>query len=490
MKIKNLISLVLSIIMVLGLCAPVLADGEVPEAVSGLEGYEKLGTSAGADLYVNKENGDVVFAIGDKVLFAQQKAEKPVKPTIEKTDKSYNSTMTEFFKYYYTTQFKSPQEYVSVTMQYQYDNGEYALFVDEITGAAAFMNLKSGQILTTNPYDVGSTKANEKTKTRLLSQFVFDYTRGSNGDTYSTFEQAAMNDQISVNRIRGGVRVEYSVGRQESRILVPMMIERSRFEQLRARITLENKNPDITKTTEQLQAQVESDLKMFDACFTPFILEERKTQEEKNSLILKYPIIKKYNFYMFNESSTRLKYRIESIIKEYTDYTFEDLQSDHELLEYQGNDADPPLFKMAIEYYLDDNGIKVRVPAKSISYNKGTFTISALQILPYLGAGNQNETGYTFYPDGSGALVRFEDIGGETKVISARVYGQDYAYHTASGQNKEVMRLPAFGVKRDENYIVVENSYTAQEEVNVDGTISYNDIIVYEGIKKSEAKRS
>ena len=33
---------------------------------------------------------------------------------------------------------------------------------DKITGAAAFLDKTTGQILTTNPYDVGSSKANQK----------------------------------------------------------------------------------------------------------------------------------------------------------------------------------------------------------------------------------------------------------------------------------------------------------------------------------------
>ena len=84
MKMKNLISLLLSVVMVLGMAAPAMADElvSVPATLSELEGYEKLANCSGADLYVNKETGDVNFVLGDKVLFTEQKANKPQLPKI------------------------------------------------------------------------------------------------------------------------------------------------------------------------------------------------------------------------------------------------------------------------------------------------------------------------------------------------------------------------------------------------------------------------
>ena len=485
---KRIISLALSALMLAGSAIPVAADGETPvvlgaTTLSELAGYEKLCETGGADLYVNKETGDVQFVLGEKVLFAESKASIPTRPTIDKTDKNYSKTMQEYFADYYTRTFTSPQEYVACRMKYQYQKGDYVIFIDPISGAAAFLNTKSGQILTTNPYDVGSSAANEKTKAQLLSQFVFDYTRGSNGDTFSTFGQSAMNQQISISRIRGGVRVDYTVGRQEARILAPMMVERTRFEEdILAKITVANATPDPTLTEEQMADKVARDKRKIEACYSLMSTETRDTEKAKRDLLLKYPILKDHDFYQYNDASTRLRYEVESIIKEYTGYTFEDMQTDYELLEYSGNESTPALFKMAIEYYIDDSGLKVRVPAKSISYNKSAFDITALRVLPYLGAGRQGETGYTFYPDGSGVLVRFEDIGASSRVITGKVYGQDYAFHETSGQNKEVVRLPAFGVKRDENYTVVEHTEDRRVRVEVGDTISYNDYVDLYGV--------
>ena len=67
-------------------------------------------------------------------------------------------------------------------------------------------------------------------------------------------------------------------------------------------------------------------------------------------------------------------------------------------------------------------------------------------MLPWFGAGSSDWEGYTFIPDGSGALIRFEDIGDKPLTLTGKIYGQDYAYQEVGGQNKEVMRMPVYGV--------------------------------------------
>lgn len=538
---KKLISLFLSIVMLIGMIVPISADGEdiqdiklIP-ALAGLEDaqlteiktiadtypkdvtelkdkkFELLCTTYGTELYVNKDEGsenygEIYFVYpdgngGGKVLFTHQKAankflypQKPASNEDSEQDK-YEKALDAFYERYKTVNYQSPHEYIASTMKYvyEYNPGKasgYVMLIDELTGAAAFLDKANGQILTTNPYDVGTSKANTAVKSELLSQIVFRYKKGVNENPYNTFDQAAKNTQVSVNRIRGGVRVEYTVGRMETRILLPMRVEKAKFEEeIVAKFTVENFPATAEMTEQQVENQVARDLKKIKAYYTLRDLDDpayKNSTQARNAIIEQYPIIQKYDFYEFNEQDkTKPKYEIEGLIKKYTDYSFEDLQADHLLLEYEGTETNPPLFKMAIEYYLDEEGLRVRVPAKGISYNRDTFTITQLQILPYLGAGRNGETGYTFYPDGSGALVRFEDIEGTQKFISAKVYGQDYAFYAASGANKEVMRLPAYGVKRDQNFTIVEHSEQASVEytkkVDVDGTMM--DVSTNEGFK-------
>ena len=168
-----------------------------------------------------------------------------------------------------------------------------------------------------------------------------------------------------------------------------------------------------------------------------------------------FPITRKYAVYMLStDTSVKEKKNLEHLIKTYTDYTFDDLAADHAKVEHESTYEPLPLFRVALEYYLDDEGLKVRVSANDIRFNESAFSVRSITILPYFGAGASDETGYTLVADGSGSLIRFEDMAQSNaeRNITSKVYGQDYAFHQVSGANQEVVRLPSYGVIRDMTY--------------------------------------
>ena len=123
---------------------------------------------------------------------------------------------------------------------------------------------------------------------------------------------------------------------------------------------------------------------------------------------------------------------------------------------YEGDDAAPPRFRLALEYKIVDGGFEVRLPANGIEFDEEAYQFDTVQILPYFGTGSNTYCGYTMIPDGSGSLIRFEDVKGITYNISGQVYGADYAYHEISGQHSEVMRWPVWGVVTDYGEIAPE----------------------------------
>jgi hypothetical protein len=126
-------------------------------------------------------------------------------------------------------------------------------------------------------------------------------------------------------------------------------------------------------------------------------------------------------------------------------YTFEELDKDHMDTGYTAKDKAPANFRMALEYYLTDFGVEVRFPANGLSFDESAYELNSISVLPYMGAGVSDYTGYTLIPDGSGTLMRFEDVERYFSV-TGKVYGDDYAYQEISGSNQEVFRMPVFGV--------------------------------------------
>lgn len=333
---------------------------------------------------------------------------------------------------YLTKVFASPEEKLA-TMEKKLESNGYEIWVESYTGEVAFVDQKSGQILFSNPYDVATTKGSAATKQQLLSQVIIKYTDNNTEKYFYSYTEAALRNQIKVKNIKNGVRVEYTIGREETRRLVPRMIEKSRFE-------------------EQILAYFEEGSFEYDKMIGFYQLQDINdpslTDADVKAMENAFPITSKYAVYVFDPNAAEKDLnRIEGYIKERCPhYTYETLDEDHALVNYVGSDKAPALFKLALEYTIDEFGPSVRIPVNGFRFDESAYQLTYISILPYVGAGGNPDTGYTFIPDGSGALFKFEDLNGKNVTVTGKLYGQDYAYHKISGSLQETMQLPVYGV--------------------------------------------
>ena len=400
--------------------------------------------------------------------------------------------------------YNTPEEKLA-SMKLMNQNDAYQLYVDEQSGEIALYEIASKNILFSNPYDVAYSKGSDSTKAQLLSQLTIIYT-----DTTSTTPQylysytdAALNGQISVQKIKSGVRVEYTIGREDSRKLVPKRILGDSFEQ-NILVNLRNavENGEISEDDYRvfLNAWQEIDLngerKIIQLTYLeryPF-LEDYATTDAKGKTV--YPVL--YDFREDSINASQLL-QLEEYIKSYCpDYTFEQMDMDHETTEYEAEEAKYPLFKLALEYYLDEEGMLVRLPCNGLRYDASTYKLEDITILPYMGAGNNKNAGYeynngeaiektigyTFFPDGSGSLFDYEELNTSTVVqIPGKIYGEDFAYYDLSGMKyQKLIRYPVYGAvssevihkytymdKKGETYpISVSNTVKTAEQVKAD----------------------
>ena len=115
-------------------------------------------------------------------------------------------------------------------MKKRIENDNYELYVRAAYGEIALRDKRTGQILFSNPYDIASTKGSADTKAELMSQIILQFTTGSKTTVYNSYTEAAKREQIVVKNIKNGVRVEYTLGKTQTRWLVPQMITAERFE--------------------------------------------------------------------------------------------------------------------------------------------------------------------------------------------------------------------------------------------------------------------
>ena len=310
----------------------------------------------------------------------------------------------------------------------------FQLYYEEFTGEFALVKTSTGEVLFSNPYDINSgyQTISDAVKQELLSQLTITYLENDVQKTMNSYTEAALRGQITMKNIKGGIRCEYILGEEQTTRLVPRMIKVERFEEL-------------------ILANIDDD--WYYQKLTSFYTKKDKddpslTERGVAEMQAKFPITIEMAVYVCDPDIKARELReLETIIKSFCpNYTYEELDYDHELTNYTGADAAPPRFRMSLEYTLNEDGLEVRLPANGIEFDESSYQFQTVNILPYFGAGSNEYNGYTVIPDGSGAIIRYEDFIGKSVNIAGTIYGSDYAYHEIDGQHSEAMRLPYYGI--------------------------------------------
>ena len=404
--------------------------------------------------------------------------------------------------------------------------GDFRLYVDGYSGEVAVEQISTGEVLFTNPYDASSKNMSEDEKISALSQIIINYKDLSNETSvtlpYYSYKNAVKAgniksegvSQLNVKYIKDGIRVEYSIGKLQARSLVPEVMEATRFEELIKNKIKEGTDAAIAK------AEAEDNKKAADAARSEWrniesyfrkITLEGKTEKIQADYLLKYPFLQKevegqkvnVDIYEFT-SIGKLKEtkKTEEIIKKYCpEFTFEDIDNQYLEFNYSPNDKTEALFKVALEYTLDERGLTVRLPANGIRFDESLFRLENIQILPYMGAGINPNKGYNFFPDGSGTLFSFEQLAatGKGNKFFGTIYGEDFGYyHIASeGPHNEVVRYPVFGIsetekdavtgkERDRGFFAIIEEGEALMKLISDHTTKYNTVIMQANPRPSD----
>lgn len=111
-------------------------------------------------------------------------------------------------------------------------------------------------------------------------------------------------------------------------------------------------------------------------------------------------------------------------------------------------------FTIPIEYTLSGNKLNVRILVEEIE-ERGKVQICEISLLPYFLSGRYTENGYVFIPDGSGAVIDFDDINPSAQSYKQKIYGRSPGtpYYFDEG-NAESAYLPVFGMGRENSSVL------------------------------------
>ena len=140
-------------------------------------------------------------------------------------------------------------------------------------------------------------------------------------------------------------------------------------------------------------------------------------------------------------------------------YSVEQVEKDNNLFAIETEGI--AVFKVALEFKLTDKGVVVTIPRESLvdstnvnekldketdkdySMINGRYLITDIKICPYMTNVDQTQEGYIIVPDGSGAIIEFNN--GKTGTVSANYYGKDLAYvETVSVEQSAQLLLGMF----------------------------------------------
>lgn len=103
-------------------------------------------------------------------------------------------------------------------------------------------------------------------------------------------------------------------------------------------------------------------------------------------------------------------------------------------------------FHIPIEVALIDDYVEVKVHDSGIK--EGTLSLLNMKVFPLFGAQpSKNNAGYLLLPDGSGALISFdENRSNDKSIYRETVYGKDIAFYNET-TNRTDVTMPIFGLK-------------------------------------------
>lgn len=323
------------------------------------------------------------------------------------------------------------------------ENDKASLYIDKESSMIRLISKKTNAYVDTKILSGG--QGNDVSKNAQKSDLVFSYIddiKNATIKTIDTYSMAVALKQVEYEKIDNGIKITYKIGEQK--------------------LTLNDLPKNVGK--EKMETLVTSKL---------------SKAEMK---------IFKENYRLVGEKYIRLKdsgvsdlsvNRLYKLLYETGSYTREDLAADteefgikieNELVEIEGS----------IEYRLDGGDLLVTVPVKDIIYNE-KYPIQAIKLLPYFMSSTTEEDGYMFVPDGSGALINFNNkklaaINYSTKVYGADILKDTYKYKAPTLNNT----MPVFGMKWKDIALlgIIENGQElAQINAEISGkTDEYNKI--------------
>lgn len=169
---------------------------------------------------------------------------------------------------------------------------------------------------------------------------------------------------------------------------------------------------------------------------------------------------------------------------------------------YVSYDLVQPGIKLTLAFSLEEDGFRVKIPYEGIEEYGDTFSLVSVAVLPFMGGAADASEGYYLYPDGSGAIMEFQDIAHiGVSNYSYEIYGNMEKYEemcTEFEPELPQVLLPVYGVKiGDRGYLTVVTQGEADSRITISCSTKviplngiYGEFIYRRGFEDARVKTS
>lgn len=284
----------------------------------------------------------------------------------------------------------------------------------------------------------------------MKSQFsIRYYNENVQASEMDSYNDAVADGQFTVERIQDGAKVTYNLGELADKFVLPQIISAERYEYYTGLMDAKS-----AKSTGRDYLYLNA---------------EELKEDKLKDYMERYPVLEEHPIYVLKDVKDYKREELSGYFQA-VGYTAQDMEQDNQENGFEEAN-EKPWFNITVSYCLDGDNLVAQLDPGTVEYDTGKYSLVDIDFLKYFGAAGSGEEGYMFVPDGSGALIHFDNGRANASYIGY-VYGEDKTNQVNLSKKPEIdqsvtVRMPVFGLKNgDAAFFAVVEGGDASADIN------------------------
>ena len=330
---------------------------------------------------------------------------------------------------------------------YLLENDRFSFLLNEEYATFTVTDKQSGNVYHSNPAAREGVN-NENLYSQLSVTYFSDK---SERTTLNSYDHSTVYGNTVITEEKDKIRVDYTFGKQViDKTMIPTAFTEKDFEDI-----LKKEGVDEKMFRQRYKLKSADD-------------------DTDGTLIKDYPLLGEESLYILHQYTP--DYDVENIYKQLKNVGFghDELVEHNEKYGIKVEYTESIFVSVPVEYSLTDSGFSANIDCDKVETG-GDIYLTNIDLLPFYEAAFPDEEGYILLPDGSGALINFNNSHLTLNNVSVPIYGNDNALSISQKITyDERATLPVFGISRGERgslMIIEDGDATASVYADISGRV-------------------